>query len=95
MKFLLTLPTLQPRLRPVGESLLISLELNHTGGLVSACSKDWTVAAGSRLVSACLEDWSAAAESNLIFAIGLNFCQSRSKLLPKKLLLNRSASPIF
>jgi hypothetical protein len=43
-------------------SLVVSSGL-HYSCWVSACWKDWTVAAGLCLVSACLKDWSAAAES--------------------------------
>jgi hypothetical protein len=55
-------------------NLVVSSGL-HYSCLVSACWKDWMVAAGSCLVSACLEDWSGAAGSYLVFATGLNCCQ--------------------
>ena len=75
-------------------SIVVSSGLNYSC-LVSACWKDWTVAAGSCVVSACLEDWSAAAESSLVFATGLNCWQRRSSSLPKNYCWTGSLSPIL
>jgi len=63
-------------------SLAISSGFNYSC-LVSACWKDWTVAAGSLLISANLEDWCAASESCLIFTTGLNCYQRRPNSHPK------------
>jgi hypothetical protein len=73
---------------------LVSSELSYSC-LVSACWKDWTVAAGLCLVSACLEDW-LVCSCWIIFSV----CYE-TELLPKKIklsfkepFLNTSTSPI-
>jgi hypothetical protein len=63
-------------------SLAVSSGMNYSC-LVSACWKDWTVAAGLCLVSACLEDWSAAADLCFVFAMRLNCCPRRLNSAPK------------